>query len=287
MYCNKCGHEIIKDSKFCEHCGNPINNTSSKSSKSANEPVATAVSILLAIICIGVAIYTVSSLLYKTNQKYEKIRKDNEVFFNSISFNCPNCKAYVKVDKRTLGEGMTYYYMCICPNCKKSLSIDKKDYMIYLEYPDYKDKNNIRSEKSNTNSNIQTDSQSTKSETIQITKEPNETPEIVKEPYEPLGIFDTSGINGIYTDREYALEMNNGEGGSYNSYRIQNGKIEYWEEYTIYQGTYVQKDNKLIITYTRAYYGEQPEKLDIYSDELTIVSDNKLIKNELDIFIKE
>lgn len=107
------------------------------------------------------------------------------------------------------------------------------------------------------------------------------------EKYEPLEIIDKTGVNGRYTDKEYALANNGGYGSSCSSYHIQNGKIEYWDEYVVYQGTYVQDGNKLIVTYTKAYSEEQPVKLDIYSDELTIISENKLIKGTYHEFIKE
>lgn len=105
--------------------------------------------------------------------------------------------------------------------------------------------------------------------------------------YKPIEIIDTTGINGLYTDREYALASNDGQGSSCSCYNIQNGKIEYCEEYTSYQGTYIQKDNRLIITYTQAYCEGQPVKLNIYRDELTIISEDKLIKGNAHEFIKE
>lgn len=106
--------------------------------------------------------------------------------------------------------------------------------------------------------------------------------------YKPIEITDTTGINGIYTDKAYALASNGGYGSSYSTYKIQNGKIEYCTEGSIYQGTYIQDNDKLIITYTNAYEGDyEYDEFDIVSDELTIINENKLIKNFDWEFIKE
>ena len=108
---------------------------------------------------------------------------------------------------------------------------------------------------------------------------------ITDEPYEPIKITDTTGINGMYTDKEYATKHG---AASYSVFFIQNGKIEYNSEYVMYQGTYKQENNKLLITYTKAY-GETGEaiKLDRFTDELTIESENKLISAEGNVEFKK
>lgn len=109
---------------------------------------------------------------------------------------------------------------------------------------------------------------------------------ITTEPYKPIEVENKIGINGMYTDREYAVEQG---GGSYSVYLIQNGEVEYNSEYTTYQGRYVQENNKLLITYTKAYNElMEPVDLDRVSDELIIESENKLVvPNSMQVYIKE
>jgi len=131
MYCSKCGKGINDNSEYCKYCGSALNIKSSNNSKVKGNPTVTTIAIIFAIVSISVAVYVIHGLFEESNTKYENFMKQLDTFQNSVSFNCPYCKSYVKVDKSTLSE-MSEYYSCMCPNCRKVLRIDKKTNAITL-----------------------------------------------------------------------------------------------------------------------------------------------------------
>lgn len=96
-------------------------------------------------------------------------------------------------------------------------------------------------------------------------------------------IYEISDINGSYTN------INGADPGTeYHLYTINNGNVEYEGElYRTYKGTYIIRDNQLLITYTEAYETGDPIALDKLVDELTIENENKLIRADGTVFIKE
>lgn len=130
MYCSKCGKEIADGSEYCKYCGK---STSDNVEKNKNNSIA---GIIIAIISIIGAVLVIYSLLSGINKKYENTMKDFENIRNSISFNCPYCKKYNRINKNSLLNSNNYY-SCLCTNCMKSLRIDKRTYEVTLLNKEY------------------------------------------------------------------------------------------------------------------------------------------------------